>query len=150
VEAEAGDKLIGEPGDLSMRGAITATRTRSSTWNREQVGVSYRGKGTAASASRTERYRLLVERPREQGPPIDSDRLEAPDEDSEADDEDSHTAAAVDDDIPSGRPCAARKTRRTWSCAVPAPAGDVAAEPARRRLARLGSVTPLSRQGGRW
>jgi len=65
----------------------------------EQVGISYHGKGTAAPGMNApERWRLLVDRPRELQPPIDWEAV-APDA-TQADDTTSATAPAADDEIP--------------------------------------------------
>jgi hypothetical protein len=64
----------------------------------EQVGISYHGKGQAAPGMNApERWRLIVDRPRSEQPPIDWDAIAAQPEPAATPEP---AAAASDDDIP--------------------------------------------------
>ncbi len=101
VEATEGSTMNGKPisGEHAWHAFHTMARSevaRKRPQIGETVGIAYHGKGTAAPGMNApERWRMIVDRPREDRPPIDWDAI-APAEDKK----DDGGQGAEDDSIP--------------------------------------------------
>ena len=84
VDAEEGSTMNGEPitGEYAWHAFHTMSRNevkRRRPQIGERVGISYHGKGVAASGmSPPEKYRLLLDRAKDQEPPVDWDKVAGP------------------------------------------------------------------------
>jgi hypothetical protein len=107
VDAASGSTMGGEPisGEHAWhafhtmgRSAVAKQRPRIG----EQIGVSYHGKGTAAAPGMNppERWRLIVDRPREQQPQVDWDTLAGVAETTDSVASTSRANPSESDDIP--------------------------------------------------
>jgi hypothetical protein len=108
VQTEEGSTMNGKPitGEYAWHAFHTMSRSevkRRRPQIGERVGISYHGQGVASPGmSAPEKYRLLVDRPKGQEPPVDWDKIAPDDAQPAADEGDSPptTPKGTDNDIP--------------------------------------------------